>query len=273
MFIKTVTNDSRKVKRIRNYASKLVLVDVSFTFSLSIRSSGESFQHISSLLHLNSCKTITLAWSTPTQAYLLFAGLVNTQKMISSGFNKNALPQFGGPAINTLQNLSLPFSSKSLIGSANTKGFSLFSWSTCLVNSYHSMSQPSTQLSEWYFPSISILVVFPRSMEAFALLFFQVFWMRSLRDLLDLNKIKAAKSVYASAFLLFASWKSSVSRCFQYLVFLIKTHLLRIESDVSWMLLSASFLWSICSVFLSIQFSSLSVGLGWLFCPGWCNFI
>ena len=139
MFTKTITKDSRKVKRIRNYVSKLVLVDGSFTFSLSIRSS-ESFQHISSLLHLNSCKTITLAWSTPTQTYLLFAGLVNTQKMISSGFNKNALPQFGGPAINTLQNLSLSFSSKSLIASANTKVFLLFSWSTCLVHSYHSMS-------------------------------------------------------------------------------------------------------------------------------------
>ena len=159
--------------------------------------------------------------------------------MISSGFNKNALPQFGGPAINTLQNLSLSFSSKSLIASANTKVFLLFSWSTCLVHSYHSMSQPSTQLSEWYFSSISILVVFPRSMEAFALLIFQVFSMRSLRGLLDLNNIKAAKSVCASSFLLFASWKSSVSRCI--LFFLIKTHLLRIESDVSWMLLSASF--------------------------------
>ena len=85
----------------------------SFTFSPSRRSS-RSFQHISSLLHLKSCKTIISAWSAATQVYLSFAGLVNAWKMISSGFNRNVLPQFAGPTINTLQNLRLPFSSKSL---------------------------------------------------------------------------------------------------------------------------------------------------------------
>ena len=77
------------------------LRDGSFTFSPSRRSS-KSFQHISSLLHLKSCKTITSAWSAPTQAYLSFAGLVKVRKMISSGFNRNVLPQFAGPTINTL---------------------------------------------------------------------------------------------------------------------------------------------------------------------------
>ena len=52
------------------------LGDGSFTFSLS-RRNGKSFQHISSLHHLKSCKTITSAWSAPTEAYLSSAGLVN----------------------------------------------------------------------------------------------------------------------------------------------------------------------------------------------------
>ena len=176
----------------------------SFTFSPSRRFS-KSFQHISSLLHLNSCKTITSAWSASTQVYILFAGLVNTQKMISSGFNRNVLPQFAGPTINTLWNLPLPCSIKSLIASKTTKGFMLFIWNTCLAHSYHSMSQPSTQILDWHFLSISILVVFWRSMEAFALFIFQVFSMRSLRDLLDLDNAKAAKSVCPSLFLLLAS--------------------------------------------------------------------
>ena len=68
------------------------LGDGSFPFSSSRRSS-KSFQHISSLLHLKSCKTITSGWSAPTHAYLSFAGLVNARKIISSGFNKNILPQ------------------------------------------------------------------------------------------------------------------------------------------------------------------------------------
>ena len=182
----------------------LFLGDGSFTFSPSRRSS-KSFQHISSLLHLKSCKTITSGWSALTQAYLLFAGLVNARKMISSGFHKNVLPQFAGPTINRLRNLPLPCSSNCLIASANTKGFILFSWSTCLAHSYHSMSQPSTQLSDWHFLSISILVNFSRSMEAFALFILQVFSMRSLRDLLDLDNTKAAKSVCPPSFLLFAS--------------------------------------------------------------------
>ena len=125
--------------------------------------------------------------------------------MISSGFNRNVLPQFAGPTINTLRNLPLLCASKSLISSANTKGFTLLSWSTCLAHSYYSISQPSTQLSGWHFISISILVVFSRSMEAFALFIFQVFSMRLLRDLLDLDNTKAAKSVCPSSFLLFAS--------------------------------------------------------------------
>ena len=66
------------------------LGDGSFRFSPSRRSIN-SFQHISSLFHLKSCKTITSTWAAPTQAYLSFAGLVNFWKMISSGFNRNVL--------------------------------------------------------------------------------------------------------------------------------------------------------------------------------------
>ena len=71
------------------------LRDGSFTFSPSRRSS-KSFQHISSVLHLKTCKTITLAWSAPTQAYLSFAEFVNSRKIILSGSNRNVLPQFAG---------------------------------------------------------------------------------------------------------------------------------------------------------------------------------
>ena len=39
------------------------------------------------------------------------------------------------------------------------------------------------------------------------------------------------------------------------------------------MLFSASFLWSICWIYLGIWFSGWSVCLGWLFCPGWCKII
>ena len=77
------------------------LGDGSFTISPSRRSS-KSFQHISSLLHLKSCNTITYAWSTPAQAYLSLSELVNTWKMISSGFDRNALH-------NLLDQLSLYF--------------------------------------------------------------------------------------------------------------------------------------------------------------------
>ena len=71
------------------------LRDGSFTFSPSRRSS-KSFQHISSVLHLKTCKTITLAWSAPTQAYLSFAEFVNSRNIILSGSNRNVLPQFAG---------------------------------------------------------------------------------------------------------------------------------------------------------------------------------
>ena len=64
------------------------LGDGSFTFSPSRRSS-KSFQHINSLLHPRFGRTITSAWSAPTQAYLWFTGLINAWKMISSGFNRN----------------------------------------------------------------------------------------------------------------------------------------------------------------------------------------
>ena len=66
------------------------LGDGSFRFSPSRRSS-KSFQHISSLLHLKSCNAITYAWCTPAQAYLSLSGLVNTWKMISSGFDRKVL--------------------------------------------------------------------------------------------------------------------------------------------------------------------------------------
>ena len=181
------------------------LGDVSFTFSLS-RKCSKSFHHISSLLHLTSCKIdYSAAWSAPTKAYLLFAGLANARKMISSDFNRDVLPQFAAPTINTLWNLPLPCVSKCLISSANMKGFMLFSWSTCLAHSYHSISQPSIQLSDWHFISTSIVVAFSRSMKAFALFIFQVFSMRSLRALLDLDNTKPVKSVFPSFFLLLAS--------------------------------------------------------------------
>ena len=83
------------------------LGDGSFTLTPSRRSS-KSFHDINSRIHQKSCKTIISAWSTPTQAKLSFAGLVNSRKMISTGFNRNALPQFVGPTTITLQNLSLP---------------------------------------------------------------------------------------------------------------------------------------------------------------------
>ena len=36
----------------------------------------------------------------------------------------------------------------------------LFRWSTCFAHSYHSISQTTTQLSDWHFISIFILVAF-----------------------------------------------------------------------------------------------------------------
>ena len=125
--------------------------------------------------------------------------------MISSDFNKNVLPQFDGPTIITSRNLLLPRASKSHTTSANTHWFILFSWSTCLGHSYITL--------RLHFISICIVVVFVSSMEAFALFIFQVFSMRSLRDLLDLDHTKVAKSNCSCFFLLFASQKSSVSRC------------------------------------------------------------
>ena len=181
--------------------------DGSFTFSPSRRSS-KSFQHISSLLHLNSFKTITSAWSAPTQAYLSFLVLVNARKIISSGSNKNVFPQFAGATINTQRNLLLPCSSKSLLASASVKGFMLLNQRMCLAHSYQSMSQQSTQPSDWHFLSTSILVIFSRSMEACELFIPQVFSMRLMRDLLDLDNTKSVKSICPSSFHLFTSLKS-----------------------------------------------------------------
>ena len=62
--------------------------------------------------------------------------------------------------------------------------------------------------------------------------------MRSLRGLLDLDNTKAAKSVCPSSFFCLLYEKA---RCQDACCFLIKIHGLRIESDDSWMLLSASF--------------------------------
>ena len=92
---------------IQTLVANWVLGDGSFTFSPSRRSS-KSFQHISSLLHLKFCKTITPVWAAPAKAYLLFVGLVNTRKMIPIGF------KFAGPTITTLRNLPFICSSKSL---------------------------------------------------------------------------------------------------------------------------------------------------------------
>ena len=137
--------------------------------------------------------------------------------MISSDFNKNVLPQFDGPTIITSRNLLLLRASKSHTTSANTHWFMLFSWSTCLGHSYIAlrlhfisicivvvfMSYINITL-RLHFISICIVVVFMSSMEAFALFIFQVFSMRSLRDLLDLDNTKVAKSNCSSFFLLFA---------------------------------------------------------------------
>ena len=95
------------------------------------------------------------------------------------------------------------FHLKSIISvSLSSRLFTLFSWIPCLAHSYHSISQSSTQLLDWHFLSICILIVFSRSMEVFALFIFQVFSMRPLRDFLDLDNTKAAKSVCPSAFIL-----------------------------------------------------------------------
>ena len=81
---------------------------------------GKSFQHINSLLYPTSCKNINLACSVQTQGNLLFAELINAWKIISSGSNRNDLPQFSIPYISTLQNLPLPRASKFLKASAKT---------------------------------------------------------------------------------------------------------------------------------------------------------
>ena len=103
-----------------------LLGDGSFTFWHS-RRYGKSFQHINSLLYPTSCKNINLAWSVQTQGNLLFAELINAQKIISSCSNRNDLPQFSIPNIITLQNLPLQRASKFLKASAKTQEFMLFS--------------------------------------------------------------------------------------------------------------------------------------------------
>ena len=57
---------------------------------------------------------------------MLFDGLVNAQKMILSGFNRNVLPQFAGPTVITLQKLPVPRASKTFFTSAKTWGFHVF---------------------------------------------------------------------------------------------------------------------------------------------------
>ena len=154
-------------------------------------------------------------------------------------FSKNVLPQFAGPTINTLQNLPLPCYSKSLIASANTKGFILFSWNTYLAHSCHSMSQPSTQLSDWHFLSISILVVFSR----------QMFSLRSLRGLLDLDNTKTAKSVCLSSFLWLLKEKAQCHDVYRFLIKLTDFVLSQTFPGCCFLFL---FLWSICCGFLGI---------------------
>ena len=113
------------------------LGDGSFTFSPSRRNS-KSYQHINSLLHLKSYKTITSTWSTPTQEYLSFAGLVNSLKMISSGFKRNVFAQFSGPIIITLQNLPPSHACTSLKVSATS---SLCYSAAALARSSHNHRQ------------------------------------------------------------------------------------------------------------------------------------
>ena len=165
--------------------------------------------------------------------------------MISSGFNRNVLSPFVRSTITALRNLPLPRAGKSLIASAGTKGFMLFSWSTCLTHSCYLISQPSTQLSHWHFISISILVVFSRSMEAFALLILQVFsvssqvfssvlsyhweicWTWTTQRLPNL-------SVLPLSFCLF----HRRAQCHDVYCFLLKTYWFRIGWNIFWMWLS-----------------------------------
>ena len=91
--------------------------DGNFT-GLPSKRSSKSFQQINWLLHLKFCKTMTSALSAPTQAYLSFAGLLNTWWMISTSFNMKLLPQFAGSIIMTFLNLTRPCISRSLMASA-----------------------------------------------------------------------------------------------------------------------------------------------------------
>ena len=127
--------------------------------------------------------------------------------MISSGFNRNFLPQF----VIILWKFPLPLSSKTLIASPKTPRLRLFSWSTCVTHSCRSISQPVTQLSDWHFIRISIHSIFIVLNGSLC----SVYFWRSLRDLLDLNNTKAAISVCLS-FLSFVCFlkELSVPMCF-----------------------------------------------------------
>lgn len=162
-----IASNLTKPRQNPNGSGKLVFRAWQFYISPSRRIS-KSFQHINSLLHRKSCKAITSAWSAPTQAYFAFAGLVNVRKMISSGFNRNFLPQF----VIILWKFPLPLSSKTLIASPKTPRLRLFSQSTCVTHSCRSISQPLTQLSDWHFISISIHSIFIALNGSFCIVYF-----------------------------------------------------------------------------------------------------
>ena len=132
-------------------------------------------------------------------------------------------------------------------------------------------SKPSTQLSEWHFHSISILVVFSWSVEAFVLCILQVISTRSWRDLLDLNNMNTAKSVCPSSFLLCSSKKRSMSWCTSF--FTKKSLTLNWVRRFADLAFCFCFWWNIYRVIQDIWFSRLFVDLGWLFYSEWCKTI
>lgn len=180
--------------------------------------------------------------------------------MISSGFNRNFLPQF----VIILWKFPLPLSSKTLIASPKTPRLRLFSWSTCVTHSCRSISQPVTQLSDWHFISISIHSIFIVLNGSLCIVYF---W-RSLRDLLDLNNTKAAISVCLS-FLSFVCFlkELSVPMCFVFNWNVSDFELGGMFPALCFLLLL--FCSNICRVFWGM----FLVGLGWLFNLGWNKII
>ena len=130
--------------------------------------------------------------------------------------------------------------SKSLIASANTKGFydvQLEHLPSTLIPLHITAI---TQLSDWYFISISILVVFFQAQWTSLHCPFsrccqqdhwKIFWTWITQRLPNL-----------SAFPFFFCLLHKKAQCHDVCFSLIKTHCLWIELEVSWMLLSASFL-------------------------------